>query len=161
MDREGVPLVGITFADGSSDTLVLWKFDSNLDGHFIGHLENEPDACVGMVNHPEYTEFTILSDRIAESGSTTYIWKNTGEVELIPEVFSNGRTSRSVKKPGKEYINDDEDFFSPHHKQELLHDDELILNNMTPLQANSVPKTALLQIKVQGANFKFSLFSFE
>ena len=59
MDREGVPLVGITFADGSSDTLVLWKFDSNLDGHFIGHLENEPDACVGMVNHPEYIEFTI------------------------------------------------------------------------------------------------------
>ena len=84
----------------SSDTLVLWKFDSNLDGHFIGHLENEPDACVGMVNHPEYIEFTILSDRIAESGSTTYMWKNTGEVELIPEVFSNGRTSEAVRKSG-------------------------------------------------------------
>ena len=148
MDREGVPLVGITFADGSTDTLVLWKFDSNLDGHFIGHLENEPDACVGMVNHPEYTEFTILSDRIAESGSTTYLWKHTGEVELIPEVFSNGRTSRAVKKSGNEYINDDEDFFSPHRKQEIIHDEEMILNNMTPLQANSVPKTALLQVKV-------------
>ena len=155
MDREGVPLVGITFADGSSDTLVLWKFDSNLDGHFIGHLENEPDACVGMVNHPEYIEFTILSNRIAESGSTTYMWKNSGEVELIPEVFSNGRTSEAVRKSGTETQNDDEDFFSPHHKQELLHDDEMILNNMTPLQANSVPKTALLQIKVlHGTNMK-------
>ena len=160
MDREGVPLVGITFADGSSDTLVLWKFDSNLDGHFIGHLENEPDACVGMVNHPEYSEFTIMSDRIAESGSTTYMWKNTGEVELIPEVFSNGRTSRAVKKSGNEYINDDEDFFSPRRKQEIIHDEEMILNNMTPLQANSVPTTALLQVKVQGTNFKFRLFSF-
>ena len=161
MDREGVPLVGITFADGSSDTLVLWKFDSNLDGHFIGHLENEPDACVGMVNHPEYSEFTIMSDRIAESGSTTYMWKNTGEVELIPEVFSNGRTSEAVRKSGTEIQDEDEDFFSPHRKQELLHDDEMILNNMTPLQANSVPTTALLQVKVQGTNFKFRLFSFE
>ena len=108
-----------------------------------------------MVNHPEYIEFTILSNRIAESGSTTYMWKNSGEVELIPEVFSNGRTSEAVRKSGTETQNDDEDFFSPHHKQELLHDDEMILNNMTPLQANSVPKTALLQIKVlHGTNMK-------
>ena len=99
-DREGVPLVGITFADGSTDTLVLWKYDNNLEGSFIGHLANEPDACVAMVNHPEHTEFTILSDRVGQSGSTTYMWKNTGEVELIPEVFSNGRTSEAVRKSG-------------------------------------------------------------
>ena len=60
--NEHHPLIEVTFPDGSSDFLILRKYE-NLDGHFIGHLENEPSACVAMVNHPEHTEFTIMSER--------------------------------------------------------------------------------------------------
>ena len=72
-------MVKITFADGSSDNLVLNKYE-NMEGHFIGHLENEPDACVAMVNHPEHAELTIMSNRVV--GSTMYKWHNDGNVEL-------------------------------------------------------------------------------
>ena len=89
------PLVKINFADGSSDFLILSKFEG-MDGHFIGHLRNEPEACVAMVNHPEHSELTIMSDRII--GSTQYKWKNNGEVELIPEVFSNGEEMDIARK---------------------------------------------------------------
>ena len=58
----GNPLVEVTFPDGSSDFLVLNKYQG-MDEHFIGHLRNEPEACVAMVNHPEHTEFTIMSER--------------------------------------------------------------------------------------------------
>ena len=87
------------------------------------------------------------------------MWKNTGEVELIPELFSNGKTSQAVRKSSAKTQNDDEDFFSPHRKQVLLNEDEMILNNMTPLQANSVPTTALLQIKVQVKYINISMYT--
>ena len=57
-----IPLVEVNFADDSSDFLILSKYE-DLDGHFIGHLENEPTACVAMVNHPEHAELTIMSNR--------------------------------------------------------------------------------------------------
>ena len=60
--QDNIPLVQVDFIDGSSDFLVLGKY-KGLDGHFIGHLQNEPEACVAMVHHPEHTELTILSDR--------------------------------------------------------------------------------------------------
>ena len=82
-----IPMVEVNFADGSSDFLILSKYEG-LDGHFIGHLQNEQTACVAMVNHPEHSELTIMSDRTI--GSTQYKWKNNNEVEMIPEVFSNG-----------------------------------------------------------------------
>ena len=56
------PLVKVNFADGSSDYLILSKYEG-MDGRFIGHLRNEPRACVAMVNHPEHTELTIMSER--------------------------------------------------------------------------------------------------
>ena len=59
---QGIPLVQVDFIDGSSDFLVLNKYES-MDGHFIGHLKNEPEACVAMVYHPEHAELTILSNR--------------------------------------------------------------------------------------------------
>ena len=91
----GNPLVEVNFVDGSSDFLILSKYE-DLDGHFIGYLENEVTACVAMVNHPEHSELTIMSDRII--GSTQYKWKNNGEVELIPEVFSNGEEMDIARK---------------------------------------------------------------
>ena len=85
---DGIPSVKVNFADGSSDFLVLSKYE-NMDGHFIGHLAKEKTACVAMVDHPEHAELTIMSDRTVES--TMYKWKNNGEVEMIPEV--EGRES--------------------------------------------------------------------
>ena len=89
------PLVEVNFEDGSKDFLILSKYE-DLDGHFIGFLEKETTACVAMVNHPEHSELTIMSNRAI--GSTQYKWKNNGEVELIPEVFSNGAEMDIARK---------------------------------------------------------------
>ena len=71
------PLVKVNFADGSSDFLILSKFEG-MDGHFIGHLRNEPKACVAMVNHPEHTELTIMSERaIGENRRALLLQRHT------------------------------------------------------------------------------------
>ena len=133
------PLVKITFADGSSDNLVLNKYE-NMEGHFIGHLENEPDACVAMVYHPEHAELTIMSDRVV--GSTMYKWHNTGDVELVPEVFSNGLERDEVIERDRE-----DDAIVVNQKDEDAA--EKIENNLTAQQVSTVPTTAKLQIKVK------------
>ena len=134
---DGIPSVKVNFADGSSDFLVLSKYE-NMDGHFIGHLAKEKTACVAMVDHPEHAELTILSDRTVES--TMYKWKNNGEVELIPEVFSNGERSVALAREGE---GDDEDFITS-AEDELIE----IESEMTASEAATVPATAKLQIKV-------------
>ena len=135
---DGNPSVKVSFADGSSDFLVLSKYEG-LDGHFIGHLANERTACVAMVNHPEHAELTIMSDRIV--GSTMYKWKNNGEVELIPEVFSNGETDMVLSRNGE---TDDEEIADQDAEDELFDTED----NMTHEEAASVPTTAKLQIQV-------------
>ena len=132
------PLVKITFADGSTDNLVLNKYE-DMEGHFIGHLENEPDACVAMVNHPEHAEFTVLSNRVV--GSTMYKWYNNGNVELVPEIFSNGLERDEVMERN---IEDDEPIVDQAEEVE----EGKIENLLSAAQAKSVPKTAKLQIKV-------------
>ena len=114
-----------------------------MDGHFIGHLKNEPDACVAMVNHPKHAELTIFSKRTA--GIPMYKWKDNGEVELVPLPFSNGERDGDVvpMKIGAE----DEDF-DPVNEAEFLNIEE----NMTSDQAASVPTTAKLQLKVNDNN---------
>ena len=132
------PLVKITFADGSTDNLVLNKYE-DMEGHFIGHLENEPDACVAMVNHPEHAELTILSNRVV--GSTMYKWHNNGNVELVPEVFSNGLERDEVMEKGGE---NDEPVANQEEQKAL----ENIEDHLTAEQASTVPTTAKLEIKV-------------
>jgi hypothetical protein len=132
------PLVKITFADGSSDNLVLNKYE-NLEGHFIGHLENEPNACVAMVNHPEHAELTIMSSRVV--GSTMYKWHYNGNVELVPEVFSNGLERDEVMDRDGE---NDEPIANQSEEDAL----ENIEDNMTADEASTVPTTAKLQIRV-------------
>ena len=107
-----------------------------MEGHFIGHLENEPDACVAMVNHSEHAELTILSNRVV--GSTMYKWHNNGNVELVPEVFSNERDEVMERDEDDELI----------VNQANYDEEDEIENNLTAAQAESVPKTAKLQIKV-------------
>ena len=131
----GNPSVKVNFADGSSDFLVLSKYEG-LDGHFIGHLANERTACVAMVNHPEHAELTIMSDRTV--GSTMYKWAKNGEVEQIPEVFSNGERSVAMARGEGDDEMDTEDMAG-----------ELdIESKMTAAQAASVPTTAKLQVQV-------------
>ena len=133
----GNPSVKVNFADGSSDFLVLSKYEG-LDGHFIGHLANEKTACVAMVNHPEHVELTIMSNRTV--GSTMYKWAKNGEVELIPEVFSNGERSVALAREGE---GDDEDFITSAEDELIAIEEE-----MTASEAATVPATAKLQIKV-------------
>merc|ERR1712223_229474 len=134
---DGIPSVKVNFADGSSDYLVLSKYE-NMDGHFIGHLAKENTACVAMVDHPEHAELTIMSDRTVES--TMYKWKNNGEVELIPEV--EGRESRDIdmmrNEEGDEAIADEGQI-----EEELN-----VEAAMSAADAASVPATMHLQIKV-------------
>ena len=133
----GNPSVKINFADGSSDFLVLSKYEG-MDDHFIGHLANERSACVAMVNHPEHAELTIMSERTI--GSTMYKWAKNGEVEQIPAVFSNGEISVPLSTEGVE-------------GDDAIDTDELageldIEAKMTAAQAASVPSTAKLQVQV-------------
>ena len=132
--KNGNPLVEVTFSDGSSDFLVLNRYQG-MDGHFIGHLRNEPEACVAMVNHPKHFELTIFSNRIL--GSPMYKWNGNGEVELVPLPFLNGERDEEMVLNGDELIN-------PEIEKELLEIEE----NMTAEQAASVPTTAKLQLKV-------------
>ena len=134
----GSPSVKVNFVDGSSDFLVLSKYEG-LDGHFIGHLANEKTACVAMVNHPEHAELTIMSDRTV--GSTMYKWKKNGEVELIPEVFSNGETDMVMARVGE---GDDEQIADEEKEKELFD----IEGKMTAAEAATVPTTAKLQVQV-------------
>ena len=133
------PLVEVNFADGSTDFLILSKYEG-LDGHFIGHLQNEQTACVAMVNHPEHTEVTIMSHRTI--GSTQLKWKNNGEVELIPEVFSNVAEMDIARK----VVRNDKDvkYITKYIKKQ----DE-IEKKITSQQMASVPTKNKLQIQVR------------
>ena len=134
-----IPLVKVNFADDSSDFLILSKYEG-LDGHFIGHLEKETTACVAMVNHPEHSEVTIMSHRTI--GSTQLKWKNNGEVELIPEVFSNVAEMDIARKVGR---NDkDVKYITKYIKKQ----DE-IEKKITSQQMASVPTKNKLQIQVR------------
>ena len=131
------PLVEVNFADGSSDFLILSKYEG-LDGHFIGHLENEPMACVAMVNHPEHSELTIMSDRTV--GSTQYKWKNNGDVELIPEVFSNNAEMDVARKIGTKDVR--------YIQKEIKKQDEME-NKITSKAMVSIPTKNKLQLQVK------------
>ena len=132
----GIPAVKVNFADGSSDFLVLSKYD-DMDDHFIGHLANERTACVAMVDHPEHAELTIMSERTV--GSTMYKWAKNGEVEQIPEVFSNGEKSVAMARDG----GDDDEMDTDEMAGEMQ-----IEENMTHEEAATVPATAKLQVQV-------------
>ena len=135
-------MVQVSFADGSTDFLLLNKYEG-LDGHFIGHLENEPDACVAMVNHPEHSELTIMSNR--KMGSSMFKWNKNGIVEVIPEIFSNGGGQKDIVLRENIEQNDDDELVGDQETQNKLNEIE---QTMTDEQAANVPVTAKLQVKV-------------
>ena len=91
----GAPIVGVTFPDGYKDHLELSIFYGNqvdrISGiercHYIGHLANEPEACVAMTGcvGSEDVEFTIFSTHVNES--PMFKWTKNGNVEIIEKSF--------------------------------------------------------------------------
>ena len=84
------PIVAVTFPNGHSDTLVLTPFDGGDDKpvpmprcNFIGHLANEPEACLAMTGclGSEDVELSILSRHAPGSG--LFMWKKDGTVENL------------------------------------------------------------------------------
>merc|ERR1711971_137099 len=92
---DGSPKINIVFANGKSDTMILTKFNNGEDEdkieteeevedcRYLGHLENEPSACIAMVGCPgvEKVEFTIFSKNVFDSPA--YIWTKEGSVEMV------------------------------------------------------------------------------
>jgi len=88
----GAPSVSVTFPDGYQDNLVLSRFDANDEDrmankehcNFIGHLENEPEACVAMTgcSGSEDVHLTIISNHVMQR-SSMFTWKKDGSVEVI------------------------------------------------------------------------------
>ena len=91
----GAPSVSIAFPDGYKDTLVLSRYYANEEErmdrvkacHYIGHLANEPEACVAMTGcvGSEDVEFTIMSTHATES--PMFKWTKEGTVEIIESPF--------------------------------------------------------------------------
>ena len=91
----GAPSVSIAFPDGYKDTLVLERYYANEEERmerteacrYIGHLENEPEACVAMTGcfELEDVHFTILSVHAAKS--SMFKWAKNGNVEIINSSF--------------------------------------------------------------------------
>ena len=78
----------MTFPDGYSDNLLLKKHsDTNDHCHYIGHLENEREACVAVTGcmGKDDLELTVLSKHSGHSPLMR--WKLDGSVDvIIPEV---------------------------------------------------------------------------
>ena len=87
----GAPRVSVVFPNGFEDNLVLNQFYANeedrmadiKDCNFIGHLENEAEACVAMTGcvGSEDVEFTILSAHTKKS--PMFKWTKEGRVSVI------------------------------------------------------------------------------
>ncbi len=51
--------------------------------NYIGHLESEPDACIGMTGCPgvDNVEVAVYSKRLGKSN--TFFWRQDGTVEVL------------------------------------------------------------------------------
>ena len=115
---DGSPSVTVTFPDGYTDTLALTKhvgtlsrFEVDLEScNFIGHLTNEPEACVAMTGCPgkEDLQFTILSQHALDS--SMYVWKQDGSIEVVAapshlkHLVIEADTSRNSNDSATKYV---------------------------------------------------------
>ena len=76
-------------------------------------------------------------------GSTQYKWKNNGDVELIPEIFSNGKETSIARSVDEE--NDDDIVYLPQLEQALDETEE----NMSTEQSASLPEKNKLTLQVK------------
>ena len=78
-DLENIPQINIAFPNGQFDNLILERFYASAESrkagkphcNFIGHLENEPTACVAVTGcyGVDNVEFTIKSRHLLSSNS--------------------------------------------------------------------------------------------
>lgn len=108
--------------------------------HYVGHLANEPQACVAMTGCPgeQDIDLTIMSEH-ASHDSGMYQWKLTDEVEVLANPFEKS-TSRAIvrnsgawKSDGDEVVNAD------------LAAAEMAVERLC--RGCSQPETALLQLR--------------
>ena len=88
-------MVSVTFPDGHEDTLILERHhflekdrtDQGEACNYIGHLKNDPEACVAMTGCPgsDDVEFTILSNHATES--PMFKWTKEDSVEIIEHPY--------------------------------------------------------------------------
>merc|ERR1712088_634146 len=150
-----LPFVSVTFPDGYQDNLVLSRFDANDEDrmannehcNYIGHLENEPEACVAMTgcSGSEDVHLTIISKHMQRSSMFT--WKKDGSVEVIDKKNGlHGPRMKPLVKPrqgGVSVVQGDE---------VLLGAEQAALNNAEANCANSgscsLPATQHIQLRV-------------
>ena len=128
---DGSPSVTVAFPDGYQDTLILNKFYTNEEERleeeddtcaYIGHLENEPEACVAMTGcfGQEAVEFSIASTHALDAG--TYSWNMDGTVHVIENPLSHDQPSaylRADEGHGKVVMNGDEEYYEDDHAIEV------------------------------------------
>ena len=130
---DGSPSVTVAFPDGYQDTLILSKFYTNEEERmdeeedncaYIGHLANEPEACVAMTGcfGQEDVEFSIASSHAADSG--TYSWNMDGTVQVIDNPLRDDRPSAFLRaeeeEEDTEVIKGDEVFLEKDHEIEVM-----------------------------------------
>ena len=76
------------------------------------------------------------------TGSTMFIWKKNGEVELIPEEFKSGAIDPRSRQNS---MDDDDEILGNQETEDVI---TQIEENMTDEEASGVPATAKLQIQV-------------
>jgi len=138
-----IPNIFVTFPDGYSDNLVLNRFysENEADGcHFLGHLENEQEACVAMTGciGSEDVEFTIMSEHAPET--SLFKWKIDGNVEVIEHPFKNG--AENVITRVDDFLSDDAIGDPAQMKAEYKMEQSITANSVTP------PPNQKLEVKV-------------
>ena len=153
----GIPTIGITFSDGFQDNFVLERhYMSDTDRmmktihcNFIGHLANDPEACVAVTGCPgTKMEFSINSGKFGRSAR--FILHPNGVHEKIESAFKENTLSHTLTIP--QNLRDDEEW-------ELIDGDEFenadqIAGEMQ-MEAScaagsctELPETNLLKVKV-------------
>jgi len=149
---DGSPSVSIVFPDGYADTLVLSRYYSNQADrlartekcHFIGHLEGEPTACVGLTGCPgtEDVEITIMSEHSPE---TMFKWRKNGVVHIIESAFKDGKARSEILKrdEGLWHVEGGDEEVNSHVEAAEIQ----IAQNCAGGNCDSIPATNLLTFK--------------
>ena len=101
-DLENIPQINIAFPNGQFDNLILERFYASAESrkagkphcNFIGHLENEPTACVAVTGcyGVDNVEFTIKSRHLLLSNS--FVMDPNSNLK---EILVMGRTMFEVR----------------------------------------------------------------
>jgi len=147
----GAPSVSIAFPDGYKDKLVLERYYANEEERmerteacrYIGHLANEPEACVAMTGcvGSDDVQFTIMSAHATESAM--FKWTKEGDVEIIESPFKNGLAKSEVLSREDAVTEDSDELFLDGPEALLIAAEEACVGGVCTL-----PATQHLQVRV-------------